>query len=361
MTANRPPFPGRRRFLTGGLALGGLALAAGPLAGCAPGEPDAAPDAEAGGSAGFGLASQRLAWVKNTQFAGSFLADHHGYYTEEGFSGADLVAGGPTAPPIESDVLDRTFAGVSQIAGVGAAINEGAPLKIIGAVYQRNASCVMSLSERPVREPTDLYGKTVGCSSSSAPLWRLFLTALGLDQSRITTVPVQGDPIGMTEGEIDAYFGYTNNQPIELRARGFEIDELLLADAGFPLVGQTYITTQENLDQHRDKVKGFLRAEIRGWLDVLADPELATRVTVEDYGRTLGLDPETTLTACRVGNELILDGDPGQHILALSEETVAANIEAANAGGLAITAEELFDLDPIREVFAEDPGLALDA
>ncbi|MCK1812885.1 ABC transporter substrate-binding protein [Streptomyces sp. XM4011] len=350
---------GRRQFLTGGLALGWFALAAGPLAACAPAEPGSpSPDP---GPAGFGIASQRLAWVKNTQFAGSFLADRNGYYQEEGFSGSDLISGGPTAPPIESDVLSGTFAGVSQIAGVGAAITEGAPLKIIGAVYQRNASCVMSMSDRPIRTPQDLYGKTIGCSSSSEPLWRLFLAALGLDASRITTVPVQGDPIGMTEGEIDGYLGYTNNQPIELRNRGFDIDEMLLADVGFPLVGQTYVTTQENIDRNREKVKAFLRAEIRGWKDVLADPELAARVTVEEYGRDLGLDPGVTLTACRTGNELILDGDPAQHILALPEETAATNVRAARAGGLDLGVEELFDLGPIREVYEEDPSLALNA
>lgn len=351
----------RRRFLFGGLSLGGLALTAGPLTGCAPADPGAGPaDPGAAGSARFGVASQRLAWVKNTQFAGSFLADRNGYYTDEGFSGAELVSGGPTAPPIESDVLDRTFAGVSQVAGVSAAITEGAPLKIIGAVYHRNASCVLSMSDRPIRAPEDLYGKTIGASSSGEPLWRLFLASLGLDASRITTVPVQGDPIGMTEGEIDGYFGYTNNQPIELRHQGFEIDEMLCADVGFPLVGQTYVTTQENIDRHRDKVKAFLRAEIRGWRDVLADPHLATAVTVDEYGRDLGLNPETTLEACRVGNDLILSGEPRQRILALSDEAARANTEIANAGGFDLTVDQLFDLGPVREVHEEDPDLALE-
>src|SRR5882757_6649488 len=151
----------RRKFLTGSLIVGGLAVA-GPsvLAACASG---------AGSStSGLGVASQRLAWIKNSEFAGSYLADKNGYYRDAGFSGSDLISGGPTAPPIESDVLTRTFAGVSQVPIVASAVAQGAPLKIIGAVTQRYAGCVMSMGSKPITKPEDLYGKTIGCASSSS-------------------------------------------------------------------------------------------------------------------------------------------------------------------------------------------------
>ncbi|MET8796072.1 ABC transporter substrate-binding protein [Nocardia sp. NPDC004568] len=344
----------RRRFLTRSLAVGGVALAgSAALTACVSG------GATSGSGDGFGIASQRLAWIKNTQFAGSYLADRNGYYTEAGFTGSDLVSGGPTAPPIESDVLTRTFAGVSQVPIVGSAVAKGAPLKIIGAVYQRYAGCIMSMGSKPINGPQDLYGKTIGCASSSEPVWRNFLAALRLDESRITTVPVQGDPIGMTAGEIDGYLGFINSQVVDLRHKGFDIRATLLADMGFPLVGQTYITTQDNLDNNRDKVKAFLKAEIRGWKDVLADPRLATDLTVDDYGRTLELDRASTLDCCLAGNELIRDGDPRQQIVAVSDESAEANIAAISAGGLQLSVDQLFDLGPIREVFAENPDLAL--
>jgi len=344
---------GRRKFLTSGLAVGGLAIATPTLlSSCVSASNDTT-------SSGFGVASQRLAWVKNTQFAGSFLADKNGYYLQAGFSGANLVAGGPTSPPIESDVLTRTFAGVSQVPIVASAIAQGAPLKIIGAVYQRYAGCVMSMGSAPITTPADLYGKKIGCASSSEPVWRTFIAALGLDSSRINTVPVQGDPIGMTTGEIDGYLGFVNNQVVELRAKGFDIRTMILADVGFPLVGQTYITTQDNIDNNRDKVKAFLHAEIRGWKDVLADPRHATDVTVNDYGKDLGLNPHTTLQACVVGNDLIRNGQPGQHIVDITDDAAAANTKSVNAGGLTLTSAQLFELGPVREIYQENPTLTL--
>jgi ABC-type nitrate/sulfonate/bicarbonate transport system substrate-binding protein len=345
----------RRKFLVRGLTLGGLALAApGALAACG----SSASGGSGTGSTGFGIASQRLAWIKNTEFAGSYFADKNGYYKEAGFSGADLVAGGPTAPPIESDVLTRTFTGVSQVPIVAAAVAQGAPLKIIGAVYQRYAGCIMSMTAKPIKTPDDLYGKTIGCASSSEPVWRNFLAALKLDTSRIKTVPVQGNPIGMTKGEIDGYLGFINSQPIDLRHLGFDITTMLLADVGFPLVGQTYITTQQNIDTHRDKVKAFLKAEIRGWKDVLANPQLATDITVNDYGKDLKLDPKAMLDECNVGNDLIRNGDSKQQIIAFSDQVAADNIKSISAGGLNLAVNNLFDLGPIREVYQENPSLA---
>jgi ABC-type nitrate/sulfonate/bicarbonate transport system substrate-binding protein len=342
----------RRKFLVRGLTLGGLALAGpGALAACGSSGSNT-------GSTGFGIASQRLAWIKNTEFAGSYFADKNGYYKEAGFSGADLVAGGPTAPPIESDVLTRTFTGVSQVPIVAAAVAQGAPLKIIGAVYQRYAGCIMSMTAKPIKTPDDLYGKTIGCASSSEPVWRNFLAALKLDTTRIKTVPVQGNPIGMTKGEIDGYLGFINSQPIDLQHLGFDVTSMLLADVGFPLVGQTYITTQQNIDQHRDKVKAFLKAEIRGWKDVLANPQLATDITVNDYGKDLKLDPKAMLDETTVGNDLIRNGDSKQQIIAFSDQVAAENIKSISAGGLNLAVGDLFELGPIREVYQENPTLA---
>ena len=343
----------RRQFLTRGLALGGLALA-GPavLSACVSGESN-------GAANGFGAASQRLSWIKNTQFAGSYIADKKGYYRDAGFSGAELVSGGPTAPPIESDVLSRTFAGVSQVPIVGSAVAKGAPLKIVGAVYSRYAGCIMTMADKPVKTPEALYGKTIGCASSSEPVWRNFIAALKLDESRINTVPVQGDPIGMTVGEIDGYLGFINSQVVDLRHKGFDINTMLLADVGFPLVGQTYITTQENIDNNRDKLKAFLHAEIRGWRDVLDDPQAATDLTVNEYGKDLHLDSKATYDCCLAGNDLIRNGQASQQLLAISDETAAANVEAIAAGGLNLSVENLFELGPIREVYEENPDLAL--
>ena len=47
-----------------------------------------------GSSGDLGTLSYQLMWIKNTEFAGQYVADTNGYY--EGFDKVELIAGGPT-------------------------------------------------------------------------------------------------------------------------------------------------------------------------------------------------------------------------------------------------------------------------
>ena len=71
------------------------------LAAC--GSDDGDDDASAGSGAGDGASdlgdlSVQLSWIKNAEFAGEFMADTNGYYTDAGFSEVTLTAG-PGATP----------------------------------------------------------------------------------------------------------------------------------------------------------------------------------------------------------------------------------------------------------------------
>jgi ABC-type nitrate/sulfonate/bicarbonate transport system substrate-binding protein len=103
-------------------------------------------------------------------------------------------------------------------------------------------------------------------------------------------VPVQFDPTPLTTGVVDGWLGYITNQPIVLRLKGFKVDTFLFADQGYPLAGDVYVVSDTTIREHRDAVKAFVRAEIRGWKKALADPALGAALAVEKYGKNLGLN-----------------------------------------------------------------------
>ena len=47
-------------------------------------------------SADYGSINFQLSWIKNVEFAGSYIADTKGLYKKEGFSKVTLLSGGPT-------------------------------------------------------------------------------------------------------------------------------------------------------------------------------------------------------------------------------------------------------------------------
>src|SRR5260221_7348545 len=74
----------RRTLLLGSAQMSGL-LAAGPLLAACGSDSKKTTAAASGGAKSFGTLDLRLAWIKNVEFAGEYLADAHGYYKAEGF------------------------------------------------------------------------------------------------------------------------------------------------------------------------------------------------------------------------------------------------------------------------------------
>ena len=345
----------RRALLRGGLLASGLLLGAPLLAAC--GEGKKTGPARAGM---FGAGSVRLSWIKNVQFAGSYVADADGYYKAEGFSGFELISGGPTATPVETDlVVGKALFGISAPDLVASAVTKGgAGVKIIGAQYQKNPFAILSMADNPIKTAKDMIGKKIGVGASGESVWAAFLKANDIDPKSITKVPVQFDPIPLTTGTVDGWMGYITNEPNILRLKGFKVETFLFADQNYPLIGEVYVVSDKTVKEHRDAVKAFLRAEIKGWKQVLADPALGARLAVETYGKGLGLTVEEQTLESKEQSTLMLTEDTQKNgLFTITPELIAENIRTLTFAGIDITAAQLFDLSILAEVYRENPSL----
>jgi ABC-type nitrate/sulfonate/bicarbonate transport system substrate-binding protein len=358
----------RRRFLVAG----GLAAVAGPvLAACSSSSSSssssAAASAAASGSASasstaaadLGALSYRLSWIKNVEFAGSYIADSKGYYKSAGFSSVNLISGGASATPMEADVQSgKALFGVSSPDITGAAIMKGADLIIIGAEYQKNPFAIMSMAKTPILTAKDMYGKKIGVQVANTSVWTSFLKAAGLDASKITVVPVQFDPTPLTQGTVDGWFSFITNEPNELRSKGFKVATFLLADQGYPLVSETYFTKKSTLTSSPDLVKAFLTAEIKGWKDSIADPALGAQLTVDTYGKGLGLTvPEQTQESATQNTLILTPATKASGLFTVSSALVEANLKTLATGGIKLTEAQLFDFSILESIYKDDPSL----
>jgi ABC-type nitrate/sulfonate/bicarbonate transport system substrate-binding protein len=315
--------------------------------------------AAGGAPADLGALDYRLSWIKNVEFAGSYIADTNGYYTAEGFSSVNLIAGGPSAQPSEVDVSSgAAFVGVSGPDVTASAILAGSDLKVIAAQYQKNPFCVMSLASNPITTPEEMYGKKFGLQSANQVIWDAFVAASGIDDSKIEKFPAQFDPTPLVNGECDCWFSFITNEPNLLEIEGIETVTFLIADFGYPLVSETLVVKTESITNERAKVKAFLKAEIMGWRDSLKDPALGATLTVEKYGSDLGLTVEEQTLESQAQNDLLLtDETKVNGLMTLSDTLLAEQITTLKAAGIDITAEQLFDMSVIEEVYAENPDL----
>ena len=344
----------RRTLLRGGMLASGLMLGAPLLAAC--GNDNTAEPVKAGA---IGAGSLRLLWVENVQFAGSYIADTNGYYKAAGFSSFKLIGGGPTATPVETDlVAGKALFGISAPDLVASAVVKGAGIKIVGVEFQKNPFVMLSMADKPIKTPRDMIGKKIGVAALGESVWAAFLKANHINPNSITKVPVQFDPTPLTTGTVDGWLGYITDEPIVLASKGFKVHTFLFADYGYPLVGDVDVVSDTTIKEHRDAVKAFLRAQIRGWKEELADPALGARLAVEKYGKNLGLNVAEQTLESKTQNTLVLTDETKKNgLFTMTPELIAKNIATLKLGGTNVTAAQLFDLSVLTEVYQENPSL----
>jgi ABC-type nitrate/sulfonate/bicarbonate transport system substrate-binding protein len=158
---------------------------------------------------------------------------------------------------------------------------------------------------------------------------------------------------------VDGWLGYITDEPIALRLKGFKVHTFLFADYGYPLAGDVYVVTDTTIKEHRDAVKAFLRAQIRGWQKALADPALGVRLTVGKYGKNLGLTVANQTLQSNAQNSLMVTADTRKNgLFTITPALIAENIATLKLAGINVTAGQLFDLSVLSEVYREDPSLA---
>jgi ABC-type nitrate/sulfonate/bicarbonate transport system substrate-binding protein len=312
------------------------------------------------GAVDYGTIGIQFSWIKNIEFAGEYFADQKGYYTAAGFSKVDLLAGGAAGTSAESALATgKAFMGLSAPTITAPAVLKGAPLKIVGTTYQKNPFCILSLSEDPIAGPQDMVGKKIGVQTGGNDvIFAGLLKANGIDPKDVEIVPVQFDPTVVTTGEVQGFMSYITNEPILLSSKGFEVTTFLLADHKLPFVAETLTVLQDSIDKERDKVKALIKAELQGWRDAVASPEESARLAVEIYGKDQGLNLEEQVKEATAQNDLIVSPDTEANgLFTMTDALIAENIEALGLAGTAITAEQLFDLSLLAEVYEANPDL----
>ena len=338
----------RKRFF----AFAGIAaIASIALTGCASATTD---------STDLGELDVQFSWIKNAEFAGEYFADTNGYYAEAGFSATNFIAGptATTAVVLSGDAL----VGLSDpVAVTPVILEEGAPLKIIGATYQKNPFTILSLKDGAnIVTAQDLIGKKIGVQAGgNETLFDALLAANGISQDQVTKVPVEYDPAPLVNGEVDGFLAYVTNESITVQNLGFEVTNLLFADNGLPFVAEAFVVTQDSIDNNRGALKAFLYATIRGWKDAIANPDEGARLAAEVYGKDLGLDiaKEKQQSAAQNSLLVVTDETNANGLLTISEAMQLSNIATLKAAGYEISAAQLFDMSLLSEVYAEHPEL----
>ncbi|MFO0514534.1 MAG: ABC transporter substrate-binding protein [Rhodobacterales bacterium] len=269
-----------------------------------------------------------------------------GYYTAEGLD-LTYLPGGPDVIPEGTIVAGRAdLALTTPDTTIKAIVDQGARFRIIGAQYQKNPIGIVSLAKNPVMTPADMVGKTIAVPPVNTISVEASLAMNGIDRASVNIVPYAYDPTPLIKGEIDASLDFTTNVPYTIKTMGEEAVSFLLYDFGYTIYNDTVVVTEDILAAKRKELVAWLRASRKGWDENNADTTLWPPKWADTHfagtGRTI--DNEIFFNTA----QLPLIANPAG-VFAMTEEGIAANIEALSKVGITAT-REMFDTTLLEEI-----------
>lgn len=254
----------------------------------------------------------QLGWIKNTEFAGLFVADKKGYYAAEGLE-VNFISGGAGIDPLTIVRANPEFIGVVSSSGTFInATSRGAPYVALAAFYQKHPNGFLVLADSPIRTYKDFEGRRIGVQPEGEFYLDVLAAIHGLDKSKMEVVRVGFDPTPLLTGQIDAYMAWIVNQPYAVEKAGKKWRFLLLADnPGVQFYAMLPFVTRDFLGRNRSVVDRWMRASLRGWSYVLDYPDEAAEITVKHY--LPGGDLEAERWLLKQANPITVSEDTKRH------------------------------------------------
>lgn len=206
-----------------------------------------------------------MGYIPNVQYAPFYVAVEKGFFAEEGIEiefdysfetdGVALVGAGE---------LPLAVASGEQVLLARA---QGLPVVYVFAWYQDYPVSVIAKAEQNINSVEDLRGKKIGLPGLFGANYiglQALLFSAGLSAEDVTL-----DSIGFNQVEAlaadqeQAIVGYASNEPIQLRAQGFEVTELRVADA-VQLAANGIISNEKTIAENPTLIRGLNRALARG-------------------------------------------------------------------------------------------------
>lgn len=271
----------RRRFALSAVF---LILALG-LAACDEGAQTSPATGATPSSSGPPLESKSLTFMAgfkpqaNLPFVGAYVAQEKGFFDE-------LNLDVQIRHAQSGEHLQLLLAGEVQVATANAAqvvqrSSEGIPLVAVALVGQKSEQGFAVGAASGIETVDDWAGKRFGYKGTVPVEFLAIAAAHGLDPEDVEQVKVSFDPRVLSEGQVDILAVFISNEPGQLERIGYPVKVFDPSEYDIPVLGLTYIASQDGIEKDPEVVRRFVRAALKGIAYAAANPEEALDIVMK--------------------------------------------------------------------------------
>jgi len=299
------------------------------LAGAACG--DGQNERAAGGARPAARVTLVLDFTPNAVHAGIFRALPAGYYAAEGVD-LRIVEPSATADALKLVGAGEADVGLADAIDVARGVDRGRPARAIMGIVQRPLGGVLTVQTTRITSPVQLENRTVGVTGvpSDDAVLDTVVRAVGGNPARVKRVTLGfGGLSALRSGRVDAITAFWPADAASVRAAGGAPRVFRLDDHGGPRYpGLVAFASPQRLRAEAARLRGFVRATVRGYRDVVRDPALGLR---DLLARNRGLSRAVStaqLAAYRplFGDPATVGALPRERLRALSEFLVRTRL-----------------------------------
>ncbi|MDP3267151.1 MAG: diguanylate cyclase [Sulfuricurvum sp.] len=227
----------------------------------------------------------QLRWLHQFQFAGYYMAAYKGYYRDAGLHVRILQVDDAHPHTVEEVVSGRAQYGI----GNSGLINErqnGRPVVVLAALFQNSPNVWIVRKDSNISTVPQLASKRLMMTKSieNAELMALFHNQ-GVNLNKLNIIESTFNTDDLIDGKVDAYNGYSSNEPYYLQQKGIEYTTIDPRKYGINFYSDCLFTSDAELTNHPERVKAFREASLRGWAYALSHTEETIDVILRDYSQ----------------------------------------------------------------------------
>lgn len=228
-------------------------------------------------------------WVAQAEHGGFYQAVVDGTYEECGLS-VTILPGGPQVNNSAQLIAGRIQFYMGGTLGQMSAVNEGVPMVILAASFQKEPQILMTHpgAISSFDEIGNLDQLIVG-DEGFITYFKYFEQADGWDPSK--RVPYTFNPAPFIANPASAQQGYITSEPFAVEQEaGFKPDIWVIADEGYSSYSTTIVGMRDYVEANPEVVKCFVEGSAKGWANFLYGDNAAAIAKIQEDNPDMSMD-----------------------------------------------------------------------